>query len=323
MVRNQQTTAKQSYRWAFRLVQAGISLALIIWLLAGISWREVLAILVNAHGSVIAVACALYYVGVILSCLKWALALRVESTAAPFPRLVRWYLIGAFVSNFLPTDIGGDLGRGFYASRFTGKMGAVARSIFVERLTGLAAMGVLAIASLPVIDQKIASGIVIAALIMALLAVTGILAGRAGSATRPQIAGFLNKVYDSGMRYVHAPDTMAVMLILSLAFQTLAGAGVWLNMLAVGVDLPFLTVVPIAALVGLIGLLPVSISGWGVREVLIVTLLTPLGAPADRVLAGALLGRFLILVVTLAGGVLLWLEPGIQHSTSRVDWREK
>jgi len=94
-------------------------------------------------------------------------------------------------------------------------------------------------------------------------------------------------------------------------------------MLAVGVDLPFLTVVPIAALVGLIGLLPVSINGWGVREVLIVTLLTPLGAPADRVLAGALLGRFLVLVVTLVGGVLLWLEPGVQHSTSRVDLREE
>ena len=320
---NQQAMAKQSYRRSLRLVQAGISLALIVWLLTGVSWREVLAILVNAHGSIIAIVCVLYYVGVVLSCLKWTLALRVESTPAPFPRLVRWYLIGAFISNFLPTDIGGDLGRGFYAGRFTGKMGAVARSIFIERLTGLAAMGVLAIASLPVIDQKIANGIVIAALIIALLAVAGILAGRLGSATCPQITGFLDKVYDSGKRYIHAPDTMAVMLILSLAFQTLAGAGVWLNMLAVGVDLPFLTVVPIAALVGLIGLLPVSINGWGVREVLIVTLLTPLGAPAYRVLAGALLGRFLVLVVTLVGGVLLWLEPGVQHSTSRVDLREE
>lgn len=318
---NQPAIAKQSYRWTLRLVQTGISLALIIWLLTGISWREVVAILVNANGSIIVVACAIYYVGVVLSCLKWALALRVESTPIPFLHLVRWYLIGAFVGNFLPTDIGGDLGRGFYAGRFTGKLGAVARSIFIERLTGLAAMGVLAIAGLPFIDRKIALGVVIAALIMALLAVVGILVGRAGAAMHPHIARFLNKVYDSGTRYVHAPDTMAVLLILSLAFQTLAGAGVWLNMLAVGVDLPFHAVVPIAALVGLIGLFPLSISGWGIREALIVTLLSALGAPADRVLAGALLGRFLFLLVTLVGGVLLWLEPGVKHSISRTDWR--
>ena len=65
---NQQAMAKQSYRRSLRLVQAGISLALIVWLLTGVSWREVLAILVNAHGSIIAIVCVLYYVGVVLSC---------------------------------------------------------------------------------------------------------------------------------------------------------------------------------------------------------------------------------------------------------------
>lgn len=298
----------RSYQSVLRLVQATVSLALILWLLANISWRETLTVLVQADLLTMVAACALYYAGVALSCWKWAIALRVEAIQAPFARLFRWYLIGAFVNNFLPTDVGGDLGRGFYAGRFTGQTGAVARSIIVERATGLLAMAVLASASLTFINWRIPVEILLIAAILA-LAVAG--AALAGRARLPFLTRMLDKMRESGARYVQAPGSLTVMLVLSFAFQVLAGTGVWLNMVAVGVHLPFLTVVLAAALVGLAGLLPISINGWGVREALIVTLLTPFGAPPDRLLAAALLGRFLLLLVTLAGGILLLFEQRI------------
>lgn len=298
----------RSYQSVLRLVQATVSLALILWLLANVSWRETLTVLVQADLLTMVAACALYYAGVALSCWKWAIALRVEAIQSPFARLFRWYLIGAFVNNFLPTDVGGDLGRGFYAGRFTGQTSAVARSIIVERATGLLAMAVLASASLTFINWRIPVEILMIAAMLA-LAVAGV--ALAGRARLPFLTRMLDKMRESGVRYVQAPGSLAVMLVLSFAFQVLAGAGVWLNMVAVGVHLPFLTVVLAAALVGLAGLLPISINGWGVREALIVTLLTPFGAPPDRLLAAALLGRFLLLLVTLAGGILLLFEQRI------------
>ncbi len=302
------TGTPRSHQSVIRLVQATVSLALILWLLANVSWRETLTVLVQADLLTMVAACALYYAGVALSCWKWAIALRVEAIQSPFARLFRWYLIGAFVNNFLPTDVGGDLGRGFYAGRFTGQTGAVARSIIVERATGLLAMAVLASASLNFINWRIPVEILLIAAMLA-LAVAGV--ALAGRARLPFLTRMLDKMRESGARYVQAPGSLTVMLVLSFAFQVLAGTGVWLNMVAVGVHLPFLTVVLAAALVGLAGLLPISINGWGVREALIVTLLTPFGAPPDRLLAAALLGRFLLLLVTLAGGILLLFEQRI------------
>lgn len=302
------TGTRRSYRSILRLVQACVSLALILWLLANISWREALAVLVQADLPTMIAACVLYYVGVALSCWKWAIALRVEDIRAPFARLFRWYLIGAFVNNFLPTDVGGDLGRGFYAGRFTGQTGATARSIIAERATGLLAMAVLAFASLTFINWRIPVEILMIAAILALAVTVAALAGRS---RLPFLTRMLDKMRESGARYVQAPGLLTIMLVLSFAFQILAGAGVWLNMAAVGAHLPFLTVILAAALVGLAGLLPISINGWGVREALIVTLLTPFGAPPDRLLAAALLGRFLLLLVTLAGGILLLFEQHV------------
>lgn len=90
-------------------------------------------------------------------------------------------------------------------------------------------------------------------------------------------------------------------------------------MVAVGINLSLITVVLVTALVGLSGLLPISINGWGVREALIVTLLTPFGTPPDRLLAAALLGRFLLLIVTLAGGILLIFEQRISFACTGKD----
>ena len=53
-------------------------------------------------------------------------------------------------------------------------------------------------------------------------------------------------------------------------------------------------------------MLPISLNGIGVREWVIVTLYTGiLGIPADKVLAGNLLGYILILFQAVQGGIVL------------------
>ncbi|NWG21499.1 MAG: flippase-like domain-containing protein [Chloroflexi bacterium] len=309
----------QSRRFWLRLVQSGVSLSLIAWLLARVSWRDVLALMAQADVWLMVAACALYYLGVALSCVKWAIALRVESVNLPLLRLFRWYLIGAFVNNFFPTDVGGDLGRGFYAGRFSGRLGAVTRSIIVERLTGLVAMLVLAIFGMVVVIRQIQVEISAIAAGLGLLFIAALLVGRTRVQAHPWSVAAMDKLRMSWERYRSRPIEVLAMLALSLAFQTLAGTGVWLNMHAVGVDLPLVVIVPATALVGVVGLLPLSINGWGVRESLIVGLLAPLGALPDQLLAGALLGRVLLLLVTLAGGVLLLTEKPTMRSGTEKD----
>lgn len=309
----------QSRRFWLRVVQSGVSLLLIAWLLTRISWRDVLALMAQADVWLMVAACALYYLGVALSCVKWAIALRVESVNLPLLHLFRWYLIGAFVNNFLPTDVGGDLGRGFYAGRYSGRPGAVTRSIIVERLTGLAAMMMLALLGMAVVVRQIQVEVPAIAAGLGLLLIVALLVGRTSVRKHPWFVAVMDRVCASWERYRSRPIELLAMLVISLAFQTLAGTGVWLNMHAVGVDLPLAVIVPATALVGVVGLLPLSVNGWGVRESLIVGLLAPLGALPDQLLAGALLGRVLLLLVTLAGGVLLLTEKRTTRSGAEKD----
>lgn len=298
------------------VLQAACSLALLAWLVSRIHWPELWATISQASPPLIAVGCCVYYLGVLLSSLKWRIALQVEEIELPLARLLPWYLIGAFASNFLPSDIGGDLGRGFIAGRATGRPLAIARSIFVERLSGLTmmlALGWLGALALPAYRRW-------ALLTLALALVAG-LAGlliwqvmprqrlsdlRARLPARLRIALAESRAVVE--RYWRRPDLLAVVLLISLTFQAMAGFGLWLNLRAVGVALPLLPVMLVGMMVGIIGLLPISVNGWGLREATIIALLAPLGASTVGVLAGALLGRALVLVLSLVGGPLLLFE---------------
>ena len=75
---------------------------------------------------------------------------------------------------------------------------------------------------------------------------------------------------------------------------------------SLGVDLSFFSWVVIVPPVTLIQLVPVSLAGWGVRELGFVFVLAGFGIPAEAALAASLLVGLCMIVVGLPGG-LLWL----------------
>src|SRR5207249_3452740 len=91
---------------------------------------------------------------------------------------------------------------------------------------------------------------------------------------------------------------------------------------SLGVDLPFLTWLAIVPPVTLIQLVPVSLAGWGVRELGFVVVLAGFGIPAEPALAASVLCGLCLIAVGLPGG-LLWLTgrdiaPAIPAQGGRV-----
>lgn len=88
------------------------------------------------------------FVGMILnltvSALKWKILLNFHGIRYKLFLLFRYYLIGSFLNNFLPSTIGGDGYRLYKTlSNPESKAGAVA-ALVVERLTGLLALIIIA-----------------------------------------------------------------------------------------------------------------------------------------------------------------------------------
>ncbi len=71
------------------------------------------------------------------SCAKWKLILDLKGKALSYRQLFRIYLIGYFFSNILPSTVGGDVVRLYYAGRLLENQSFAAISIFIERFSGL------------------------------------------------------------------------------------------------------------------------------------------------------------------------------------------
>ncbi|MDP1806128.1 MAG: lysylphosphatidylglycerol synthase domain-containing protein, partial [Acidimicrobiales bacterium] len=79
---------------------------------------------------------AAYGLAVVLSSVRWAQVLHVLNIPSDLPPLISHTLSGMFVSNFLPSTVGGDVLRVTRLAAVNGQRHASVASVVVERLTG-------------------------------------------------------------------------------------------------------------------------------------------------------------------------------------------
>src|SRR4051794_17211159 len=81
---------------------------------------------------------------------RWQLLLRGGGIDSPMPRTLRAYWLGIFTNNVLPTGFGGDFTRALMVGRASGRMVPAFVSVGFDRMTGLAALVLLAWAALAI-----------------------------------------------------------------------------------------------------------------------------------------------------------------------------
>jgi uncharacterized protein (TIRG00374 family) len=95
------------------------------------------------------VGLGVYFVAISLNVLKWRVLLRSLGIQVSFMGLLRHNLVGLFFANLPLSMIGGDIARGWDLARHTAGQGAaVAVSVVVDRLVGLAAFLIASIVGL-------------------------------------------------------------------------------------------------------------------------------------------------------------------------------
>lgn len=306
--------SKQQLILAGRIV---VSLAL-LWLLVtkiGANWSQAIPDPTAQTIAWLIGALTLTAISVVLSAVRWAEVLRALGQQPPFGRLLSLYFAGQFMGNVLPSTIGGDALRVSRLGRDTGDSPTVFASVVIERLTGwlvLPAMTLFGLAVNPGLRglgraSRLAFGVAAATLV--LLAVVVVLTARQGQGLEnrlEQIEGwrrFTSSVRFGLRRLIREPSATGRILASGFAYQLiLIGAAL---MAARALHLPagvgptaLLAFVP-AVLTAQV--LPVSISGLGVREGLFVLFLQPLQVPHSQAIALGLLIYLLNLVVSLAG----------------------
>ena len=234
--------------------------------------------------------------------------------------LLRAYWIGTFLSNYLPSNVGGDVARVLVLRHAAGTV-PLAGSVLVERLTGVATLALLSAVCLtlrPVQPSNLNWVLWLLVLAIAAAIVVALLVGghmvRGGDALLARlpslarrIAGKLARFGAAVADYRHAPGELAIALAWSCVFYGVLVLFQFAVLRAVGSSISLADAAIVAPLVPLVSLLPITANGLGLTEGAFVLFYTQMGVPAEQAFAAAILRRLVTIAVSVPGG-LLWLR---------------
>lgn len=301
-------------RWVLPLriaVSVGM-LAVVWWRFPDVDWSDMFPQWDRSTALWLAGAAALAFVTILLAAVRWDAVLRALRLHERLRWLVDLCFAGQFVSNVLPTTIGGDVLRVSRLSRRNGDTETTFASVALERLTGWIVLPLLTLFGLLInpglrrlgratVLASVIAGITLVALVVVLsAAMHPRLGGRFGSAEgwrrfiaavhrgttelrhRPLAAA---GILSTGIVYQVAQCLVALMIAAALGFS-------WLGLTALLAFYPAVLILQV---------LPIGIAGIGVREGAFVVFLVPLGVPAEKAVGLGLLLYVVNVVASLFG----------------------
>ena len=258
----------------------------------------------------LAAAFGMATLGLVLSAWRWQRVIDAFGVHIPLRTLSTHYFAGQFVGNVLPSTIGGDVLRVSRSAKNIGSTETAFAAVALERLTGFLALPVLCAIGFFIEPSLLESAHAWVALLVSgiALAALGAILFLAG---HPKAAGrFRDR--ENWMRFLGAVhlgidalrrDRRQIAGVLGTAFiyqiSVIATVG-FLN-LALGTGVSFGALVAFIPVVAMGQVVPISLSGLGIREGMLVLLLHPLGISRGHAIGLGLAWYATMLLVSLLG----------------------
>ncbi len=302
-------------KWLPLTLKFLVSAALIWFLLGKVDLAATKAHLLEVAPGMFVLALAILLVQVAICVFRWKAVLHAIRAPLSFFRALEIFMIGSFFSQTLPSSVGGDAVRMYKAYRTGLTLSGAVNGVMLDRAVTVVGLVLLALAMQPFFLPKVGAE-VSAWLVPAIVLFVAVMA--AGLA----FVMILDRLPESLRRWrlvrglaLLAADTRRVFLAPGAAFRSLGWAvvghtnltlGVYVLALGLGLGVTWIDCIVLFPPVLLITTLPISIAGWGVREVAMVAAFGLVGIPAEGAFALSLLFGLLAVVVGLVGGVV-WL----------------
>ncbi len=301
---------------ALNLLRITLSVSLLGWILANTGLDRLANTLQAADAGLYAVAVGIALFCVTVRAVRWQVLLRAVGVRLPLMEVARLYYIGAFFNTFLPTGFGGDVVRVLEIGPQANSNQATG-TVVVDRLTGFIALFMLALLALPFA----ASALPLPVMVLVATAGLGVMGGSAllfeGRVLRAltrRLPRALSLAGDGWLGRTYAVITacgwraIARAIGVSLVFNALMMLAAWLIARALAIPVAAATLIAFVPLATTALLLPISISGLGVREGIFITLFATVGVSDAQAVAFSLGYYVLDLVAGVMGGVVYLLS---------------
>lgn len=278
-----------------RWFRVAVTAAILAWMATRLDMAEALRATVTVHPAAVLLVAALVALDRVVMIWRWVLLLRATGAPIEAKEAARIFLVSSFVGSFLPAGVGGDAARAWSLAQHTDRRSEALASVAIDRVLGVVALAVLGAVGALAWSASVSDDLRRWVMAVALLALAGsatLLWADVAAAhlvrpgwrhTKP--GRYLWRFAEAIGQYRRQPGALMVVLALSVTVQWLRVIQAWVFGLGLGLDVPFtyyLVFMPIGLLMLL---LPISVSGFGVPQGVIVWLLAPQGVPATSAFA--------------------------------------
>jgi uncharacterized protein (TIRG00374 family) len=253
--------------------------------------------------------------GFILGAIRWQRVLIALGVRQPIGRLFSHYMSGQFVSNFLPTTVGGDVVRVSRLTKDTDDGPISFTSVVFERLSGWLVLPVITFIGFAINPGLTGLGnstripLVIGFVTLVGLGLVLLLLGNdrigEGLRNRKGVLRFANAIHLGIDRLRQHPKAAREVVLSAFAYQFMLLLAAFWTVKALGINVGFTALMAFIPAVLIIQVLPLGIGGLGVREGTLVVFLSGIDVPSEQALALGLSIYALTLLGSLIGFPLL------------------
>jgi uncharacterized protein (TIRG00374 family) len=307
-------------RWLTRLIGP----TLLAYFLLTTDVSKLVANLRGLHWSPLFLSLALYPGLVAVKAWRWNLLMRdLGIEAPPLGYSMKLYMIGQFAGGATPGQAG-DFIKAWYLRESGRPLAATLFSILLDRLFDFLVMALLSllglIAFLHLFSRELRGPILVttlcfaAAMVLAVLALVSrhrrewLMVSAQRLAPR-RVRGQLERLRGQLARLDMRPALMGASLLATLVGAAWAMGRLWLLFRAMDVVIPLTVLVTSAALVSIVQTLPISFSGVGLRDAILIPVLASYGYERDKALALSALFLLLTLEQILVGFLVSLRHP--------------
>ncbi len=287
------------------LIKLTISIGFLAWIILKTNWQEVWFHLREVEIWKLFLYVIVILLGIVISAYKWQVIAAFKNIHFPLRYFFKFYLIGAFLNNFMPSFIGGDTFKAYQIGKHDKRYVEAASTVMMDRITGFVGASILVfLFSLlnikTVFQNKIL--LVMNALIIASFVFDVFIAKIKSLPFFERIRAYLpEKIVHliDELGHYNKSSTMNKAVVISVVFGMVGVAlANYILFWAVGIKIGALNYLSVIFLISIISALPISINNIGLKEWAYITFFGLFGVSASLVVTAALLSRFIQMVIS-------------------------
>jgi uncharacterized protein (TIRG00374 family) len=289
------------------ILKLAVSGGFLAWVIFRVNWNEVWFYVSKVKIWQLALYLMVVILGMVISAYKWRILTSYKNINFSLFDHFKFYFIGSFINNFMPSFIGGDTYRAYQVGNQEKKYAEAASTVMMDRITGLIGATILGLIFALLNFKTVAEHKILlfsyAILLLSFffdLVVTKIksnefLKRKATEILPEKIVHFLRELgsYDKSSHTV----SKAIFLGSVFSFVGVALAN-YILFWALGIQIGILDYMSVIFLITVVSSIPVSINNIGIKEWAYITFFSLFGLNVAQVITVAILSRFLQMLLS-------------------------